>query len=171
MARGRQTSPELAATALNMMDIGHGPSSISRALDIPLGTVEDICHGRSGWNRIFDLKWFQKYREEQRQVIHAGIVELQKKALKQINDKIDKSSAAQATYTFGILFDKDRLASGEATEIHEVITKEKWESMESTRARLLQEIERRISVAKANEAAIVVEAESEPEGNGGPGAT
>ncbi len=155
MARGRQTSPELAATALNMMDIGHGPSSISRALDIPLGTVEDIVHGRSGWNRIYDLEWFQKYREEQRQVIHAGIVELQKKALKQINDKIDKSSAAQATYTFGVLFDKDRLASGEATEIHEVITRDKVESLEDLNAKLAVAVAHRILAAK------VIEVESE----------
>ncbi len=163
MARGRQTSPELAATALNMMDIGHGPSSISRALDIPLGTVEDIVHGRSGWNRIYDLEWFQKYRAEQRQVIHAGIVELQKKALKQINDKIDKSSAAQATYTFGVLFDKDRLASGEATEIHEIVTREKWDNLNDELVAIHAEMGRRIQAAK------VIEVEPEPEGTG-PGA-
>ena len=162
MARGRQTSPELAATALNMMDIGHGPSSISRALDIPLGTVEDIVHGRSGWNRIYDLPWFKKYREEQRQIIHAGIVELQKKALKQINDKIDKSSAAQATYTFGVLFDKDRLASGESTEIVETFSREKWNSDTTNLEMIHAELGRRIQAAK------VIEMEKEPEGNSSP---
>ena len=86
-------------------------------------------------------------------------MELQKKALKQINDKIDKSSAAQATYTFGVLFDKDRLASGEATEIVETLTKEKWDKQTDELVALYAEIGRRRQAEKVIEV--------EPENNGG----
>ena len=49
-----------------------------------------------------------------------------------------------------------------------VFTKEKWDRLNSDRAMLLQEIERRIAVAKAEEPAIVVEVEKELGSEGSP---
>jgi hypothetical protein len=49
--------------------------------------------------------------------MQAASVELSKKALRQIENKIDKASAPQAAMVYGILRDKERLDAGEPTEI------------------------------------------------------
>ena len=43
-------------------------------------------------------------------------IELAKKALRQIEDKLPDASAAQSAVIYGILRDKERLDAGEATE-------------------------------------------------------
>ena len=164
MARGRRTEPEKAVAATVLHDeLGSSPREIGRRLDMAEATVRDILSGRNGWARIHDIPWFKEYREIQKQTIHTAIIELQKSALAQIAKGIAKSSAAQATYSFGVLYDKQRLSAGEATEIHEVITRDKVESLEDLNAKLAVAVAHRILAAKVIEV--------EPEGNGGPGAT
>jgi len=166
MARGRRTELEkaVAATVLHE-ELGCSPREIGRRLDMAEATVRDIFSGKNGWDQIHNLPWFKEYREIQKQTIHASIIELQKGALAQIAKGIAKSSAAQATYTFGVLYDKQRLSAGESTEIHEVFTKEKWNSDTTDLEMIHAELGRRIQAAK------VIEAEKTSEGNGTPETT
>ncbi len=160
MARGRRTELEkaVAATVLHE-ELGCSPREIGRRLDMAEATVRDIFSGKNGWSQIHSLPWFEEYREIQKQTIHASILELQKSALVQIAKGMEKSSAAQATYTFGILYDKQRLSAGEATEIHEVITREKVESLEDLNEKLQRAVANRILAAK------VIEVEAEGNAN------
>ena len=166
MARGRRTELEkaVAATVLHE-ELGCSSREIGRRLDMAEATVRDIFSGKNGWDQIHSLPWFKEYREIQKQTIHASILELQKSALVQIAKGMEKSSAAQATYTFGVLYDKQKLSAGEATEIVEVITREKWEKQTDELVMLYAEIGRR----RLAENEVVVEVSSE--GNGSPGAT
>jgi len=164
MARGRRTELEKAVAATVLREeLGCSPREIGRRLDLAEATVRDIFSGKNGWDRIHDIPWFKEYRDIQKQTIHASIIELQKSALAQIAKGIGKSSAAQATYSFGILYDKQRLSAGESTEIHEVFTKEKWNSDTTNLEMIHAELGRRIAAAKVIEA--------EPEGNGTPETT
>ena len=61
-----------------------------------------------------------------------------------------------------ILVDKARLLAGEATEIHEVFNKEKWDKQTDELEMIHAELGRRIQAAR------VIEVEKEPEGNSSP---
>jgi hypothetical protein len=80
--------------------------------------VDDIINGRNGWGRIIaNDQAFKQYRSDAKRKMQAASVQLSKKALRQIENKIDKASAPQAAMVYGILRDKERLDAGEPTEI------------------------------------------------------
>ena len=157
---GRKTDPQKAAAVVAMSEGGYGPSAISRDLEIPRSTVRSILNGDDGWNRIHDQVWFRQYVATQRVALQASLTEIAKKGLKRVDDTIDKASTGQAMWVTAVAIDKARLLGGEATEIHEVITRKKWDNLNDEMVMIHAEMGRRIAAAKV----IEVESESESEG-------
>ena len=97
-------------------DFGKRSTEISRALDIPRATVNDILAGRGGWDEITESDpLFKQLRQQQKERWWKSIWSLQPKLLQNIEDKLKESSAASSTWMFGVLFDKERLLAGEST--------------------------------------------------------
>ncbi len=160
---GRKTDPQKAAAVVAMSEGGYGPSAISRDLEIPRSTVRSILNGDDGWDRIHDQGWFQGYVATQRVALQAACTEIAKKGLKRVDETIDSATCGQAMWVTAVAIDKSRLLAGEATEIHEIVTREKWDNLNEQAWRIGKEL-----IARA-EAAKVIEVEPEPEGTG-PGA-
>jgi len=83
--------------------------------------------------------------------------ELAKKSFIHAEEKLPDASYAQGVFGGAILVDKARLLAGEATEIHEVITRDKLESLEELNVKLQKAVANRILAAK------VIEAEKVPD--------
>lgn len=166
---GQKTDPKIAAQAVVMSRSGYGTSAISRLLETPLGTIKDIVSGRNGWDRIHEKTWFQEYCATYTVVLRASLTEIAKKAFIRVDETVGEATPGQAMWIGAVAVDKIEKLDGRTMGIpDEPLTKEKYEGLESTRIMLLKEIERRILVAEAKEAAIVVEAEKVSEGNGNP---
>ena len=127
---GRKTDPQEAATVVAMSEGGYGPSAISRNLEMPRSTVNDILHGRSGWDKIHDQVWFREYVNKQRVSLQASLTEIAKRGLIRVDETIDKASTGQAMWAAAVAIDKARLLAGESTENiahahrHEVVAKD-----------------------------------------------
>lgn len=117
MARGRRTNLPTAATAKTMSELGFQSGEIAGAIGLPEGTVDDIVNGRHGWSKMLQNPVFDAYRVQQKRLMQTASVELAKKALKQVEEKLPQASAAQAVIIYGVLRDKERLDAGEPTEI------------------------------------------------------
>lgn len=106
----------LSSTAL--ANIGYQGTQIANAMGLPTRTVDDIINGRNGWGEIIaNNEAFRQYRTDAKRKMQAASIKLSEKALQQIDNKLDKTSAAQAAMIYGILRDKERLDAGEPTEI------------------------------------------------------
>lgn len=159
--KGRQrTSLPTAARAAAMYQAGIPVRVISEETGLSRRTVYAILSGEHNWDEIIrNDERYKLYKDSTTRGLEVNCWELAKKSFIHAEEKLPEASYAQGVFGGAILVDKARLLAGEATVIHEVITKEKWDRLQSDRARYLQEIERRISVAKAEEATIVVEVE------------
>jgi len=116
MPRGRRTDLQRAATAKAMHEMGFQTGQIGEAVGLPEATVDDIVNGRHGWSKMLNDPVFREYRVQQKRHMQTASIELAKKALRQIEDKLSSASAAQSAVIYGILRDKERLDAGEATE-------------------------------------------------------
>ena len=153
-----KTDPRKAAAIIAMIEGGYGPSGISRELEVPLGTVNDIIHGRNGWDRIHNQPWFREYVNRHHTVLRASLTEIAKKAFIRVDETVGETSPGQAMWIGAVAVEIEKLDGRTIGIPEEPCTKEKYEGLERTRVMLLKEIERRILVAEAKEAAIVVEA-------------
>ena len=115
--RARKTPLEKAAIAKTLQEAGYSSKQISQATGVPASTVRDIV-GRHGiWAEIMrDNQTFKSYYEAQKKVMQAGSMELAKEALEQVEKKLSKASAYQATGIYSLLRQNARLDAGEATE-------------------------------------------------------
>ncbi len=152
---GRKTDPQKAAAVVAMSEGGYGPSAISRDLEIPRSTVRSILNGDDGWDRVHDQGWFRSYVDTQRVALQAACTEIAKKGLKRVDETIDGATCGQAMWVTAVAIDKSRLLGGEATEIHEVISRDKVETLEELNAKLQVAVANRILAAK------VINAEAE----------
>ncbi len=116
MPRGRRTDLQRAATAKAMHEMRFQTGQIGEAVGLPEATVDDIVRGRHGWSKMLDDPVFREYRVQQKRFMQVASIELAKKALRQIEDKLPKTSAVQGAMIYGILRDKERLDAGEAAE-------------------------------------------------------
>lgn len=160
MAQGKRTLPQEAAAVAAMAATGSQNSEISKTLGIGLSTVKDIIAKRGCWASIHNEQWFRDYMEEHKRVIAIGNAEVQKKYLMRMCETANTASPGVSIYGYGVTFDKGRLIAGESTEIHEIVTREKVESLEELNERLQKAVANRILAAK------VIEVEPEPEGPG-----
>ena len=112
--KGQQrTSLPIAATAAAMHESGVSVTDISGATGLPKRTIYKIINGDHQWAEILhNDDRFKLYRDEVKRQLQAGSLELSKKCLDQIEDRLCDSSAAQAAVVYGILFDKERLQAG-----------------------------------------------------------
>lgn len=159
MAQGKRTLPREAAAVAAMAATGSQNSEITKTLGIGLSTVKDIIAKRGCWASIHNEQWFRDYMGEHKRVIAIGNAEVQKKYLMRMCETANTASPGVSIYGYGVTFDKGRLIAGESTEIHEVITREKWDNLNDEMIMIHSELGRRIRVAKM--------IEPEPEGNGG----
>ncbi len=117
MARARKTPLEKAALAKAMREAGYSSTQISKATGVPASTVRDIVSRSGIWAEIMrDNQTFKNYYEAQKKVMQAGSMELAKEALEQVEKKLSKASAYQATGIYSLLRQNARLDAGEATE-------------------------------------------------------
>jgi hypothetical protein len=92
--------------------------------------VTNIINGTHGWQEIKDSDaQFLKYRQQVKRELQVGTLELTKKCLAQIEDKLPTASAAQSAMIYGILFDKERLQAGESTQNIEIHSEVEIESL------------------------------------------
>ncbi len=165
----QRTDLATAARAVAMYQAGIPVREISKETDLSKRTIYNILSGEHNWDEIIrNDERYKLYKDATTRGLEVNCWELAKKSFIHAEEKLPEASYAQGGFGGATLIDKARLLAGEATEIHEVFTKEKWDRLNSDRAMLLQEIERRISVAKAEEAAIVVEVEKELDSEGSP---
>ena len=99
-------------------DAGYTVGQISEKTSISLRTVADIVAGKGAWAKILEERnpVFAAYRSDITRMIHSKTLHHADKALDQVYEKLPEASAAQAAVCFGILFDKERLLSGNSTE-------------------------------------------------------
>jgi len=161
--KGRQrTSIPDAAKAAAMYEAGIPVGDISAETNLPVRTIYDILSGEHKWRGILDNdERFKQYKEETVKALQVSSWELAKKSFIHAEKKLPEASYAQGVFGGAILIDKARLLAGEATEIHEVLTKEKWDKQTDELVALYAEIGRRRQAEKVIEV--------EPESNGGSG--
>ena len=99
-----------------MSDMGFQSGQIAGVSACRKGPWLTLCMAGMVGKGCFDELVFKEYRLRQKRIMQTASVELAKKALKQIEDKLPEASAAQATVIYGILRDKERLDAGEPTE-------------------------------------------------------
>lgn len=159
--KGRQrTSIPDAAKAAAMYEAGIPVGDISAETNLPVRTIYDILSGDHKWREILDNdERFKQYKEETVKALQVSSWELAKKSFIHAEKKLPEASYAQGVFGGAILVDKARLLAGEATEIHEVLTKEKWGKQTDELVMLYAEIGRRRQAEKVIEV--------EPESNGG----
>ena len=138
MPRGRRTDLPKAATAKAMSEMGFQSGQIAESIGLPEGTVDDIVNGRHGWGRMLNEPVFREYRVQQKRLMQTSSIELAKKALKQIDEKLPQASAAQAAMVYGILRDKERLDAGESTQNIAIIDRHEIEQLDKLAERLSQ---------------------------------
>ena len=161
-----KTDPKKAAAIIAMSEGGYGPSGISRQLEVPLGTVNDIIHGRNGWDRIHSQPWFRDYVTRYHTVLRASLTEIAKKAFIRVDETVSEATPGQAMWIGAVAIDKMEKLDGHEMGIpEEPLTKEKWDKLNKTFVMLMEEINRR----KAKEQAI--EVEKVAGGNGSTGTT
>ena len=99
-------------------DAGYTLSQIEKKTGIPFNTVSNIVNGKGPWAEVLGERntVFEAYRSDITRMIHVKTLHHASKALDQVNKKLPKATAAQAAVCFGILFDKERLLSGNSTE-------------------------------------------------------
>ena len=163
---GRQrTDLATAARAAAMYQAGIPVKDISEETSLPVRTIYDILSGNHKWREILDNdQRYKEYKTATTRGLEVNCWELAKKSFIHAEERLPEASYAQGVFGGAILVDKARLLAGEATEIHEVITREKLESLEDLNERLQKAVANRILAAK------VIEVEKEPEDSGSPGA-
>ena len=130
MPRGRRTDLPTAATARAMSEMGFQTGQIAEAIGLAEGTVDDIVNGRHGWGQMINEPVFNEYRVRQKRIMQTASIELAKKALGQIENKLPQASAAQAAVIYGIMRDKERLDAGESTENIAVLSRHDVEDLD-----------------------------------------
>ncbi len=162
--KGRQrTSLPAAAKAAALYDAGIPVSDISDETGLPIRTIYGILSGEHKWREILDNdERFRQYKEETTKALQISSWELAKKSFIHADKKLPDASYAQAVFGGAILIDKARLLAGEATEIHEVLTKQRWDKQTDELVALYAEIGRRRQAEK------VIEVEKTPESEGSP---
>lgn len=148
MARGRRTNLPTAATAKAMAEMGFQTGQIAESIGLPEGTVDDIVHGRHGWGRMLNDPSFNAFRVQQKRVMQTASIELAKKALKQVEEKLPQASALQAAAIYGIMRDKERLDAGESTENIAVLSHHDCEMLDEAAAKLARSLLRSVDQAE-----------------------
>ena len=160
--KGRQrTSIPDAAKAAAMYEAGIPVREISEETDLSKRTIYNILSGEYKWREILDNdERYKEYKRATTRGMEVNCWELAKKSFIHAEEKLPDASYAQGVFGGAILVDKARLLAGEATEIHEVITREKLESLEDLNEKLQKAVAHRILAAKVIEV--------KPTGNGSP---
>jgi len=137
------------------------PSSaciISGETGLAVRTIYNILSGDHKWREILDNdEKYKQYKDATTRGLEVNCWELAKKSFIHAEEKLPEASYAQGVFGGAILVDKARLLAGEATEIHEVFTKEKWNSDTTALEMIHAELGRRIAAAK------VIEVEKTPD--------
>ena len=155
-----KTDPQKAAAIIAMSEGGYGPSGISRDLEVPLGTVNDILHGRNGWDRIHNQPWFRDYVNRHQVILRTSLTEITKKALVRVDETVGQASPGGAMWIAAVGIDKIEKLDSHSPDIpDEPFTKEKWDKQTDELVALYAEIGRRRQAEKVIEV--------EPENNGG----
>ncbi len=135
-SRLRTNIPD-AARAKAMHEAGIRIGEIVEATGVSQRVIYDIVHGVGKWGQIVhNDERFKQYRDEVKKQLQTGSLELSKKCLTQIEDKLPQASAAQAAVVYGIIFDKERLQAGESSLNVAVINKRDLEDEDALLARL-----------------------------------
>jgi len=162
----QRTDLATAARAVAMYQAGIPVRDISEETGLPKRTIYNILSGDHNWKEIQQNdERYKLYKDATTRGLEINCWELAKKSFIHAEEKLPEASYAQGVFGGAILVDKARLLAGEATEIHEVFTKEKWAKQTDELEMIHAELGRRIQAAK------VIEVEKEPEGNGSPGTT
>jgi len=161
---GRQrTDLATAARAVGMYQAGIPVRDISKETGLSKSTIYNVLSGEYSWKEIQQNdERYKQYKDATTRGLEVNCWELAKKSFIHAEEKLPDASYAQGVFGGAILVDKARLLAGEATEIHEVITKEKLESLEDLNERLQKAVANRILAAK------VIEAEKTPESDDTP---
>ena len=137
MPRGSRTPIHAAAQAKALADTGYTSGQIARATGLPKSTVADIIAGKGAWGEITQSdQRFMSYRMEAKRQLQISGIELSKKALQQVEDKLPSASAAQAAVIYGVMRDKERLDAGEATQNISIHTREEILALDELAASL-----------------------------------
>ena len=107
-----------AAEAKTLVEtFGYSERQAGKLLDIAPESVGRIVAGEGNWADLDEKhpSWGM-IRQKQKEKWWKSIWSLQPKLLKNIEDKLNLSSAASSAWIFGVLFDKERLLAGESTE-------------------------------------------------------
>jgi len=159
----QRTSIPTAARAVAMYQAGIPVRDISEETGLPKRTIYKILSGDHKWEEILrNDERYKQYKDATTRGMEVNCWELAKKSFIHAEEKLPEASYAQGVFGGAILIDKARLLAGEATVIHEVLTKEKWDSQTDELVVLYAEIGRRRQAEK------VIEVEPEPEGNDTP---
>ena len=109
--------PVKAAAAMELGESLYTPTEIAKMTGINRHSVHDILARHGHWGEMAETPVFRKYRLEQKVLLQSATMLVAGKALKQVDDKIDKASAYQAAGIYGLLRTHERLDAGEPTEI------------------------------------------------------
>lgn len=139
MPRGRRTPLPLAAEAQALSDAGYPKSMVSQATGLPIKTIADIIY-RDGplWSTLPYTEAYRQARAKQQALIQAGLTEITRKAMIQIEEKLPEASAYHAAIVMGIAIDKERLIAGEATQHIAIQARVEIEHLDALAAKLAQ---------------------------------
>jgi len=138
-----------AAKAAALYDAGIPVGQVSEETGLSKRTVYSIVSGEHKWREILESdERFKQYKEETTRALQLHSWELAKKSFIHAEKKLPEASYAQGVFGGAILVDKARLLAGEATEIHHVVSREEFQSLEDLEERLLKSTQARILAAK-----------------------
>ena len=161
---GRQrTDLATAARAVGMFQAGIPVRDISKETGLSKSTIYNVLSGEYSWKEIQQNdERYKQYKDATTRGLEVNCWELAKKSFIHAEEKLPEASYAQGVFGGAILVDKARLLAGEATVIHEELTKTKWDKQTDELVALYAEIGRRRQAEK------VIEVEKVPEGDGNP---
>lgn len=129
MPPGKRTDLEKAALAMSLVDSGLNNHEVSRQTKLPRSVIVDILHGHNGWDKLTSDPSFRAHRLALKRKHQLANLDLQSQLLGQMETKLSEMSAYQAAGSYGILFDKERLMAGEATENVAIVTRQDVEGL------------------------------------------
>ncbi len=130
MGQGPAIDPNIAAQVMVLGDMGYNAPVIEQRTGVKQSTVRDIVKRHGRWGEIAERSVFIALRAEQKAILHSATLAICAKALIQVDETIDKTSAYQAAGIYGLLRTHDRLDAGESTQNIEVHSKLEVEGLD-----------------------------------------
>jgi len=159
----QRTDLATAARAVAMYQAGIPVRVISEETGLSKSTIYNVLSGDHKWEEILrNDERYKKYKDATTRGLEVNCWELAKKSFIHAEEKLPEASYAQGVFGGAILIDKARLLAGEATEIHEVFTKEKWSSQTDELEMVHAELGRRIQAGKIIEVEKIPDSEVKP---------